>query len=39
VVLGVYFGDVEGGIRTGTVTGVVFAVMSQFFEPRSDLAA
>jgi hypothetical protein len=39
VALGAYFDDVESGIRTGTATGVVFAVMSQFFEPRSDLAA
>lgn len=34
LVLGAYFGDIDQGIRIGVVMGVIFAVMSQFFEPR-----
>jgi len=37
VAIDTYFRDVEIGIRIGTATGIIFAVMSQFFEPRSDL--
>jgi hypothetical protein len=33
VVLGAVFGGLYRAVRIGVVTGVVFAVVSQFFEP------
>lgn len=33
VALGAVFGDLDRAIQIGVVMGVIFAVMSQFFEP------
>jgi hypothetical protein len=38
VVLGVLLSDVDGGIQIGVVMGIVWAVLSQFFQPKPSLA-
>ncbi|WP_348613415.1 hypothetical protein [Halobaculum rarum] len=37
-VLGAFFGDVRQGLLIGGVMGTTFAVLSQFFEPETELA-
>ena len=37
VVLGMLLSDVDGGLRVGVTMGIVWAVMSQFFEPADPL--
>lgn len=35
VELGIYFEDFNQGILSGVLMGIIFAVMSQFFEPKT----
>jgi len=35
VALAAFFGDVNKDIQIGMVMGIIFAVMSQFFEPKT----
>lgn len=34
VILAYFFGDVSRGIQYGVVMGLIFAIVSQFFEPK-----